>query len=129
MSTIVNLKLPDEVYRRADRLAHLAGRSIDDVLGTAIAIALSPLTPPNELPLAVENLSNEQVLALTQRRMSAPQDQRLAQLLDQQQAGALADDERAELVTLMQIYQEGWLRQAQALREAVKRGLQAPLTE
>lgn len=60
MSTIVNLKLPDEVYRRADRLAHLAGRSVDDVLGTAIEIALSPLTPPNELPRAVENLANEQ---------------------------------------------------------------------
>ncbi|MBI5651214.1 MAG: hypothetical protein HZC40_12330 [Chloroflexi bacterium] len=127
MSTTINLKLPDEVYRRADRLAHLAGRSIDDVLETAIELALAPLTAPADLPAVVEGLSNDQVLALSERRMNATQDQRLSVLLARQQSGALADDERFELTTLMQIYQEGWLRQAQALRESVRRGLQKPL--
>lgn len=127
MSTTINLKLPDEVYRRADRLAHLAGRSIDDVLETAIELALAPLTAPADLPAVVEGLSDDQVQALSERRMDATQDQRLSVLLARQQSGALVNDERFELAALMQIYQEGWLRKAQALREAVKRGLRESL--
>ena len=128
MSTVINLKLSDEVYHRVDRLAQLAGRSINDVLGSAIEAALAPLTPPAELPVAIEQLSDDQVLALAEQRMNLAQDQRLSVLLDRQQTGALSADERLELTTLWQIYQEGWLRQAQALRQAVRRGLREPLT-
>ncbi len=127
MSTTVNLQMPDEVYHRADRLAHLVGRSVDDILGMAIELALSPLTPPSELPLAVEHLSDEEVVALTERRMNHAQDQRLSELLHRQQAGMLSADERLELATLLQIYQEGLVRQAQAMRETVRRGLREPL--
>jgi hypothetical protein len=38
----------------------------------------------------------------------------------------LSDTERGELLTLMQVYQEGLLRKAQALHEAVRRGLREP---
>jgi uncharacterized protein YnzC (UPF0291/DUF896 family) len=55
--------------------------------------------------------------------MPPADDRRLSELLDRQQASALTADERAELHTLMQTYQEGQLRKAQALREAVGRGL------
>ena len=128
MSTVINLKLSDEVYQRADRLAQLAGRSIDDVLGTAIKAALSPLTPPADFSADIDQLSDEQVLEIAERRMSPVQDQRLSMLLDRQQAGTIAADERLELTTLLQIYQEGLLRQAHALREAVRRGLREALT-
>jgi hypothetical protein len=47
--------------------------------------------------------------------------------LDKQQAGKLTNDERPELLALMQVYQEGLLRKAQALNEAVQRGLRKPL--
>ncbi len=55
------------------------------------------------------------------------EDRRLSDLLYKQQAGQLEPKEREELSQLMQLYQEGLLRKAQALSEAVKRGLRKPL--
>jgi hypothetical protein len=52
----------------------------------------------------------------------------LSELLDRQQSGLLVESERLELQTLMQIYQEGLLRKATALSEAVNRGLMEPLS-
>ncbi|MEO8890861.1 MAG: hypothetical protein ABI417_04905 [Coleofasciculaceae cyanobacterium] len=58
----------------------------------------------------------------------ALQDARLSDLLDRQQSGILIDTERIELQTLMPIYQEDLLQKANALSEAVKRGLMEPLS-
>jgi hypothetical protein len=48
-------------------------------------------------------------------------------LLQKQQERALSAAEQTELVMLMQVYQQGVLRKAQALHEAVRRGLRTPL--
>ncbi|MEH1907987.1 MAG: hypothetical protein V7L05_18375 [Nostoc sp.] len=40
----------------------------------------------------------------------------------------LTEGDRSELQTLMQVYQEGLLRKATVLSEAVKRGLIEPLS-
>jgi hypothetical protein len=68
-------------------------------------------------------LSDQQVLELTELQMKPEEDRRLSELLDRQQAGILTESEHPELQALMQIYQEGLLRKATALSEAVKRGL------
>ncbi|MEH1765277.1 hypothetical protein [Nostoc sp.] len=73
-------------------------------------------------------LSDEQVLVLTELQMESAQDARLSELLDRQQSGNLTESDRSELQTLMQVYQEGLLRKATALSEAVKRGLIEPLS-
>jgi len=81
-----------------------------------------------QIPItSISNLSDEQVLALTELQMEPDQDIRLIELLDRQQAGLLLENERLELRSLMQIYREGLLRKATALSEAVKRGLIEPL--
>lgn len=49
------------------------------------------------------------------------------ELLYNQQAGTLKDTEHLELLALMQAYQENLLIKANALREAVVRGLREPL--
>jgi hypothetical protein len=67
------------------------------------------------------------VLALADTQMEPAQDQQFSRLLNQQQAGTLTEAERSELLVLMQIYQETLLRKAQALHEAVRRGLREPL--
>jgi hypothetical protein len=54
-------------------------------------------------------------------------DKRLSVLLGKQQGGELLEVERRELAALMQAYQEGLLRKAQAQAEAVRRGLMEPL--
>ena len=59
--------------------------------------------------------------------MPPHQGQRLSQLLAIQQDDALSEQEQAELLSLMQNYQNIWLRQSKALAEAVKRGLRTAL--
>jgi hypothetical protein len=75
----------------------------------------------------VSALPDEEVLTLTTLQMKPAQDRRLSLLLDRQQTGSLTEAERFELFTLTQVYQEGLLRKAQALHEAVRRGLREPL--
>ena len=67
------------------------------------------------------------LIALTELQMETSQDQRLSQLLQIQQERAITTTEQSELATLMEIYQAGLMRKAQALNESVKRGLRQPL--
>lgn len=127
MSTQVTLTLPDEVYRRAERLAQLSSREVADVLADTIELSLSPVGLKSEAVEPVSALSDEEVMALAELQLASDQDQRLSSLLDKQQAGTLIEAERSELLALMQVYQESLLRKAQALREAVRRGLREPL--
>jgi hypothetical protein len=48
--------------------------------------------------------------------------------LARQREGVLTNAERGQLETLMGIYQRGMVRKAQALKVAVDRGLQSPLS-
>jgi hypothetical protein len=127
MATRVVVTLPDDVYRRVERLARLTSRDVADLLADTITLVLPPLDVSAELGPAITSLSDEEVLQLTDLQMRPEQDRRLSALLQKQQAQALSASEQAELVALMQVYQEGLLRKAQALHEAVRRGLRAPL--
>ena len=127
MSTQITVTLPDEVYRRADRLARLTGRSLADLLADTIGLSLSPISPQAESYQPVSTLSDEEVLALADLQMEPADDRQLSALLDKQQSGTLTEVERPELLALLQVYQEGLLRKAQALHEAVRRGLREPL--
>jgi hypothetical protein len=127
MSTQVTLTLPDEVYRSAVRLAQLARREVEDVLTDTLTLSLPSLHQDSEVVPPIETLSDAEVLALTALELPPAQDRRLSVLLEEQQAGSLNDPEQSELLTLMQAYQEGLLRKAQALQEAVRRRLCEPL--
>ena len=127
MTTQVTLNIPDDVYQRAERFARLANRDIATVLADTIAQSIPFLSAHiNTLPTVTE-LTHQQLLALTELQLEPEQDAQLSHLLDQQQAGILTTEAHLELEALMQIYQEGLLRKATALAEAVKRGLIAPL--
>jgi hypothetical protein len=127
MSTQVMVTLPDEVYASARRLADLMHREVAEVLTDALRLALPVLRPVPDPGRPVESLSDAEVLALTELQLPPDQDRRLSVLLDRQQAGSLTDTERPELAVLMQAYQEGLLRKARALEEAVRRRLREPL--
>jgi len=129
MSTQITITLPDDIYQRAERFARLANRDIASVLADTIQLSIPPVTPESAALEPISALSDEAILALTKLHMEPNQDKRLSELLDQQQAGILTEDERPELQTLMGIYQEGLLRKATALSEAVKRGLIKPLSQ
>lgn len=127
MTTQVTLSLPDETYRRAVHLARLTGRDVADVLADTLDISLQPLGAELTTGKPVAELSDSEVLAAADSQMEPAQDRRFSELLDKQQAGSLTISERSELMALMQVYQEGLLRKAQALNEAVHRGLREPL--
>ena len=124
----VTLTLQDDVYRRAAQFAQLANLKVNDVLSDVIELSLLPPNPQPSAVKPVSELSDKEVLKLTKLQMPPAQDRRLSRLLDRQQAGKLKAEERVELLTLMQVYQDGLLRKAQALAEAVRRGLREPLT-
>ncbi len=127
MTTQVTVTLPDETYRRAEHLAQLTGRNVADVLADTIGLSLQPLGAQPENAFPVADLSDADVLALAESQMDEGQERRFSDLLDRQQAGRLTDEERHALLALMQVYQDGLLRKAQAMREAVHRRLQPPL--
>ncbi len=129
MSTQITITLPDEVYQRAERFARLANRDVASILADTIQLSIPPIRADVLDLEPISDLSDEQVVALTELQMEPDQDTRLSELLDRQQAGLLNEDERLELQALMQIYQEGLLRKATAFSEAVKRGLMEPLSQ
>ena len=127
MSTRVVINLPDEVYHRAEHLAQLINCDVADILADTVALSLPALSPQSETVRPVTELADEEVLTLIKLQMKPKQNRRFSLLLERQQAGELSDAERSELLALMQLYQEGLLRKAQALHEAVRRGLRKPL--
>jgi hypothetical protein len=127
MDIPVTINLPDDVYRRAERFAHLANRDLSSILTDTLTRSLPPISAQTNTLQSISELSDQQVMALTHLEMEPAQDTRLSELLDRQQSGTLNPEEPQELDTLMQIYREGLLRKATALAEAVKRGLMEPL--
>ena len=137
MNTQIILNLPDELYKKAEHFAQLTNRNIADVLTQVIALSLSPIAFEYAGAESLENissasqgvtcLSDEEVIKLTELQMEPEQDKRLSELLYNQQSRTLINAEQFELMSLMQVYQEKLLLKAQALREAVGRGLREPL--
>jgi len=127
MSTEITLTLPDDVLRRAQLLAQRTRRPVGDVLAEALELSLNPLADPEVQEEPMANWSDVQVLAAADGRLSESDDARLSELLERQQAGSLTLREQVETAGLMEQYQNGLLRKAQALREAVRRGLREPL--
>lgn len=128
MSTQITITLPDDVFQRAERFARLANRDLASVLADTIQLSIPPVSPEAAALEPVSALSDEEVMALVELQMEPKQDARLSELLDRQQSGILTEEERLKLQALMQIYQEGLLRKATALSEAVQRGLMEPLS-
>ncbi|MEG3894682.1 MULTISPECIES: hypothetical protein [unclassified Microcoleus] len=121
MTAQITLNLPDEVYHQAELLALQRHRTVSEILVETLENFLLPTAKP------VSALSDSEVITLTQLRLQPVQEQRLSELLDRQQSGTIASVERDELQALIHIYETRLLRQAQALNEAVRRGLLEPL--
>lgn len=123
MSTQIVLDLSDKLYRSAERLAVSAEEPVQGILTEVLVTALAAWDIQDQ---PVTTLSDEQVLAICDSQMAPEQSRRLSELLDKQQAGILRADEKPELWALMRIYELGQLQKAEALAEAVRRGLRPP---
>ena len=128
MTTQVTISLSDELYQGVANFAQLLGKDIREVLSETIALSLAPIVTQNQVPPAVTELSDRELLTLTELTLEPQTDIRLSELLERQQEGLITLPEQSELLGLMQSYQEGWLQKTQAIVEAVKRGLREPLS-
>jgi len=117
----VKLEIPNKVATLAREVAATTHRRVEDVLVEWLDRAST------DVP--VEDLSNEEVLKLCDLQMPRKQQKELSDLLAKNREGELDDAGRARLDELMEIYQNGMVRKAEALMVAVKRNLRAPLSQ
>ncbi|SRR5258706_7692467 len=122
MDAQITVTLPEDVLQRAELLAERVGRPVADLLAETIELAMRPMGTSSDVE-QMGTMTDEDVLTAADADLPPDEDQRLSELLDRQQSSLLSDDERSDLAVLMQRYQDGLLRKAGALREAVRRGL------
>jgi hypothetical protein len=119
MSQQITIEVSEQVVRQATQVAAQTERSVEEVLASWLESIVT------ELP--VEELSNAEVLALTELQLTNEQQATLSDLLEQNQEGMLEAEGQKQLDELMRLYEHGLLRKSQALRVAVQRELIAPL--
>lgn len=119
MSEQITLQVSDRVVHQATQVAARTQRRVEDVLAGWLEWVIT------EMP--VESLSDEEILGLTDLRLTDEQQVSLSELLTRNQEETLDAEGRRRLDELMHVYERGLLRKAQALRVAVQRGLREPL--
>ena len=119
MSQPVTIQVSEQVIRQAAQVAAQTHRSVEDVLAAWLESVMT------ERP--VEELSDDEVLALAELRLTEEQDASLSMLLERNREGTLDADGQRELDEMMRLYEHGLLRKSQALKVAVQRGLREPL--
>ena len=127
MTIAVTIHLPDDLYQRAERFARLSNRDLASVITDTVQSLLPPMSNYIDTLQPIETLSDQEVLILANSKMTPDQDSRMSSLLAHQRENKLIEGEAEELQALMQIYQEGWLRQTTALVQAIERGLMEPM--
>jgi hypothetical protein len=119
VAQLITLEIPDSLAQKVRDFAQLTDRPVE-------AVVLEWLDHAS-MDLAVESLSDPQVSALCDSEMSSDQQLRLSELLEHNRENTLTQTQREELDLLMQIYRQGLIRKAQALKVAVERGLRPAL--
>ena len=117
MSEQITLTLPLGVYRRVEAFAKRSGRPMGELLAETIELTFTPLG----------ERSDDEVIADSEIAMADADNRRLSELLGLQSEGQLSQSDREELAGLMGLYERLLLRKAQALEEAVRRGLRGPV--
>ena len=127
MDNQVMVTLPDDLYENAQQWAIMTQRELSETLTDALRIVLTPVVKKQQVERPVSTLSYEEVIALSKVQMDQGQGERLGKLLEKQRELTLTATEQVSLMTLMQVYHQLWIRQSEALAEAVTRGLRPPL--
>jgi len=122
----VTITLSPAALQRVQILAQRTGRPVPELLAETIELSFQPLGNLGD-SRPVAEWSDAEILKAADAELPADADQQLSELLHRQQAGILTAEERTRLSSLMELYQSGLLHKAQALREAVRRGLREPL--
>ncbi len=119
MNQQITIEVSEQVWRRANVLARQNQRKPENVLEEWLEETVAETQ--------IEDLTNEEILALTENKFDDEQQNNFSLLLTRNREGTLNDEGKRELDEMMRIYETGLLRKSKALRVAVERGLIAPL--
>jgi hypothetical protein len=120
MSEKVTVELPDELVQQIRVTALRTQRTFDDVLAEWVRRGGSEP--------ALESLSDKELLAVCDSQLAAPDEEELADLLEDNREGALDADGHRRLDELMSVYRAALVRKSQAIRIAVGRNLRPRLS-
>lgn len=124
------LTVPDDILRRARRLAEQTARPVDKVMIEHLRTlppSLPALAPEEEAELeALTHLSDDALWTIARDQMGAEYQERLQLLMDKNSLGTLAEDEQNELNQLVDRGQRLMLRKSAAAALLVDRGF--PIT-
>jgi len=120
MNQQITLEISEQVWQRASILAEQKKRKPEDVLEEWLEETVAETR--------IEDLTDKEVLALTDLHFDDNEQKNFSRLLEKNRENNLQDKEKHQLDALMRSYENGLLRKSKALREAVERGLIAPLT-
>lgn len=129
MAIEITLALPADLIENARRYGTATRRDVPTVLANVLKMMWPTLNEASDIfdDRPVESLSDDQVLALSDLKLTWSQQERLDELHSKGKEFGLTVKERQELLELMQIYEAGMLRKAEALAVAVERGLREPM--
>lgn len=112
----ITLTLPDAVYRQAQRVAKTTQQAIEEVVLTWIRPA------PEEELVGLDELSNDELLAISQTTVPPARLRRLQDLLTAQRQRNLAESEQQEAAKLVEQEDLLTLRKSKALLLLKQRG-------
>lgn len=119
MSSEVLISIPAEVAAQIFAQANGTGRSVGETLRKLMESEQQQSSP------LMSEWPDESVTAAADLKLPARDQERISELLRQQQAGRILAEDQEELRNLMTCYQALQLHQARALAEAIRRGLRA----
>lgn len=119
MNQQITIVVSEQAWRRANVLAEQKKQKPEAVLEEWLEETVAETR--------IEDLTDEEILALTDLHFDDGEQEIFSRLLEKNQENNLKKTERHELDMLMRTYESGLLRKSRALREAVKRGLIKPL--
>lgn len=126
----IPVQLPESLYQRLQTAATVAQRSIDEILASAVAVALPPAPDlPDTLATELAEmiwLSDAALDAATRPTFTPAQQARLAELNHWVDERTLTPQEKREQEQLLAAYEVSVLRRAQAYAILARRGHRVP---
>ncbi|HUN09502.1 MAG TPA: hypothetical protein PLQ56_23055 [Aggregatilineales bacterium] len=118
---MLTIQIPEAIEQEARQIAKRTQRPIEVIITQLLELGIT------EAP--VSSLSDSRVLELCDQMMPADQQAEMSRLLDRNQNGEITSAELFQLDELLNTYQKGTLRKAEAWKVAVARGLRSPVSE
>ena len=124
----IPINVPEPLYLRLQRISALANRSVEEILTSAVTVALppSPDLPPGVADELAEMmwLSDQALWDATTPTFTAEEQARLAELNDLEDTRPLHIAEQEEQAQLLAAYERSVLRRGQAFAILSRRGHQ-----